>query len=636
VNVADFPQAPGGMFFYSADPAEQAAVDAGSAGAFYRTGSSFESGGKVPVCRFYGSMTPGPNSHFFSADPGECDFLKSIQQTPTPTTTPQWNFEGNGFNTTALTASKACPSGVTPVYRLYNNAFPGTGGKNPWDSNHRYTRFQSDINDVVNQGWKFEGIAFCAPYSATNTIGFPSSVSLASQCVAPRNNAVYHDRLGSVATEKSWVRSYIDETYLWYKEVPNLAAEAYATPEDYFDVLKTDAKLPSGHDKDRFHFHEKTAVSEAAQQGSSAADYGFELAWISQAAPRHVVVAYTQPDSPAAKAGVTRGMRILQIDGADLLNGNDIDTLNNGLFPSKTGESHTFVFQPVGGGANKTVTLVAADITKSPVPVVRTLTTATGKVGYLLFNEHNYPSEGALIAAIGTLKADGVSDLVIDLRYNGGGLLYVASELAYMVAGPSSDGKIFNRLIFSDKRIAENNDPNNAYPFFNQASGITGTNTTEGVALPSLNLGRVYVLTSGGTASASEAVINGLQGIGVNVIKIGTTTYGKPYGFTPKDNCGTTYYSVEFKGTNHVGFGDFDDGFTPTCQAADDFSHALGDPTEGRLSAALTYRATGACPSGNGVMTLAEKSLPISEPILIRSPMMENAIVVPLPDSMRR
>ena len=79
-----------------------------------------------------------------------------------------------------------------------------------------------------------------------------------------------------------------------------------------------------------------------------------------------------------------------------------------------------------------------------------------------------------------------------------------------------------------------------------------------------MNLSRVYVLTGGTTCSASESIINGLRGVDVEVIQIGSTTCGKPYGFYPEDNCGTTYFSIQFKGVNAAGFGDYADGFSPS------------------------------------------------------------------------
>jgi hypothetical protein len=165
VNTADFPSSPGGHFFYSSDRAEQSAVDHGSAGAFVRTGRSFLIGGSSPVCRFYGSVRPGPNSHFFTVDADECNALKAAQVVPTPTTVQQWNYEGIAYSTTpvsiAADGTRSCPAGTLPLYRAYNNAFPASGPRNPWDSNHRFTLVREDVTTLVALGWRDEGIVFC-------------------------------------------------------------------------------------------------------------------------------------------------------------------------------------------------------------------------------------------------------------------------------------------------------------------------------------------------------------------------------------------------------------------------------------------------------------------------------------------
>ena len=170
VNTGDFPLAPGGHYFYSADVREQVAVDVGEVGAFKRTGRSFKAGGYAAVCRFYGSQQPGPNSHFFTASQDECDFLKNLQQYPIPSTQQQWNYEGQGFmaNTpipaTAAGGTPTCPAGSVPVYRAYNNAWNANGSKNPWDSNHRFSTDLNDIQEVVTKyGWRNEGMVMCSP-----------------------------------------------------------------------------------------------------------------------------------------------------------------------------------------------------------------------------------------------------------------------------------------------------------------------------------------------------------------------------------------------------------------------------------------------------------------------------------------
>jgi carboxyl-terminal processing protease len=259
---------------------------------------------------------------------------------------------------------------------------------------------------------------------------------------------------------------------------------------------------------------------------------------------------------------------------------------------------------------------------------VRTIATGTGNVGYLTFNDHILPSEGQLIAAFTQLASQNIDDLVLDLRYNGGGALYIAAQVGYMVAGSArTAGKTFERLQFNDKRTADTNDPDNNFPFFSTASGFTGSNTTANTALPSLNLSRLYVLASPGTCSASEAIVNGLRGINVEVVLVGGTTCGKPYGFTAKDNCGLSYFPIEFQGVNDIGFGSYADGFAPssTCNVPDDFTRALGDSSEGMLAAALTHRTTGSCGGTSSGRESASARGPVSFGKVLRHPVRENA-----------
>ena len=223
-------------------------------------------------------------------------------------------------------------------------------------------------------------------------------------------------------------------------------------------------------------------------------------------------------------------------------------------------------------------------------------------VGYLLFNDHVLTAEEPLIDAFTDFQGAGVTDLVLDLRYNGGGYLYIASQVAYMIAGSTrTNGQVFERTQFNSKRTAENSDTE-----FIDIACVPDPNTflcTQSGNLPTLNLARVYVLVSGSTCSASEAIVNGLRGVDVDVRLIGDTTCGKPYGFFGQDNCGVTYFPIEFQGVNAKGFGDYADGFVPAdnnngsnvlgCDANDDLDHALGDPAEGQLAQALFHRSSG-------------------------------------------
>ena len=152
---------------------------------------------------------------------------------------------------------------------------------------------------------------------------------------------------------------------------------------------------------------------------------------------------------------LARGAEVLSVDGIDLVNDNTqagVDILNAGLFPSAPNQSHTFGIRDLGSQTARVVTMVSANVTSVPVQNVTTVQTNTGVVGYLLFNDHIATAEAALINAISTLQAASVSDLVLDIRYNGGGFLDIANELTFMIAGPGrTTGQTFERLEFNDK-----------------------------------------------------------------------------------------------------------------------------------------------------------------------------------------
>lgn len=458
-----------------------------------------------------------------------------------------------------------------------------------------------------------------------------ASDRLAGVCAQPRPG---EDRRGSLDDEKYWLRTYMDEVYLWYDEVPEVDSRPYNVANDgsvwgamdaYFYALLTPEITSSGKYKDQFSFTYPTDEWEALSQRGEELGYGLLVAALSREVPRDYRIAFVDPAAPAGNKTVARGARILAIDGVsiDTTSAQGINTLNAGLFPNRVGEQHTFRVLDVGASAPRDVRLTAAAVTSTPVPNVRTLDTASGKVGYLLFNDHIATAEGALIAAIRQLRDAGIVDLVLDLRYNGGGYLDIASELAYMIAGPGpTRSKLFERLSLNDKHPLASVSSFTNTPFHTVSQGFDPA-VANGSTLPALGFNRVYVLTGPGTCSASEAIINGLRGVNVEVVLIGETSCGKPYGFYAQDNCGLSYFAIEFAGVNAKNFGDYADGFAPECVVADDFSHALGDPEEARLAAALNLRAGGTCAA-----TLKRADAEALQ--LLRSSLRENAYGRPL------
>ena len=429
----------------------------------------------------------------------------------------------------------------------------------------------------------------------------------------------FPDMAGSTLEENFWLRSWTNETYLWNDEVVDQDPANFNDRLSYFAVLKTDEITPSGKPKDEFHFTQPTDEFLESRNSTPTATYGASLVAFSTAPPRDFRIRYTEPNSPASTvvmglANFVRGARILEVDGVDLVNAStqsDIDMLNAGLFPAVAGETHTFVVQDPGAATSRTVTMMSVDLARTAVNRTATINTATGPVGYMLLNTFSpFASEEQIFDAITALKADGVNDLIIDLRYNGGGLLAVAAQLGFQIAGATrTSGRIFEDLRFNDDAMGVNpvtGETNSEIPFYSQGLGFT---LTQGTPLESLDLPRVFILSTDQTCSASESVVNSLRGIGVEVILIGSTTCGKPFGFYPTDNCGETYFTVQFQGINDMGFGDYADGFAPMnssdafalkapgCAVADDLDNELGDEMEAMLAAALQYRENGTCPA---------------------------------------
>ena len=456
--------------------------------------------------------------------------------------------------------------------------------------------------------------------SYTAGVFLPES-TFAAHCAAPRSGkdpvtgVTYPDVAGTSTDENNFLRSWTNDLYLWFSEVPDLDPSKYTTAASYFPLLKTSATTPSGAAKDKFHFTYATSTWEQLSQAGASVGYGAILDLVSDTPPRKVIFAYVQTGSPAANAAIARGATVTMIDSVSI-DANDqtsIDTLNKGLSPSTAGESHTFTIQDTGQTTTRTVTLTAAKLTEITVPVVKVLPTSAGNVGYLLFTQHLATSEQELVTAFNSLKSQNLTDLVLDLRYNGGGYLDVASETAYMIAGTATAGRTFELTQFNSKHPSTDPVTGQSITPVGFHSTSQGFSVTAGQALPTLNLQRVFVLTAAETCSASESIINSLRGINVQVIQVGSTTCGKPYGFYPQDNCGTTYFSIEFRGVNDAGFGDYPDGFSPQntasnvgvtvpgCSVGDDFTHALGDTGELMLSTALSYRMSPSCPAPTGV-----------------------------------
>jgi C-terminal processing protease CtpA/Prc len=382
-------------------------------------------------------------------------------------------------------------------------------------------------------------------------------------------------------TQKTWVRAHLNDVYLWYNEIVDVPPANYATAPDYFDALLVKSR-------DRFSFSMPLTDSTNLLQEGLEMGYGVKWGW---AASGRLFAYYVDPNSPAA-AGITRGTELTAINGQPVAT-ITADYMNNALFPTLQGVSVNLTLRPPGTSSFQSKALSSTMFSTTTVdqPVVLSIP-GGGKAGYLLFNEHLLPSEKVLINALTYFKQQGVTELVLDMRYNPGGYLFIAEEAASMIAGSPVQGQVFEKLQFNAKHPEKTNDPQNTLRF----STLDSTKTQ----LPLLGLNRLFVLTGSNTCSASEAIINGLLPY-IPVVRIGWTTCGKPYGSIQNNNDQQAYFALQFEGVNASGKDDYKSGFAPTCQVSDDLNYPLGDIREARLDAALYYMSNNSCPPATTV-----------------------------------
>lgn len=407
------------------------------------------------------------------------------------------------------------------------------------------------------------------------------------------------DLLANICTpsgEKAWVRAHLNDVYLWYREIVEVPVASYSSPQAYFDALLVKAK-------DRFSFTGST--EEINNYFDSGAEIGFGYELVNQNGSLRVT--YVQPNSPSATQNMQRGTRIIGINGA-AIETLSRDTQIAALYPDKAGVKTVLQIKDNGALSTRTVELISTSITSAPVLQNSILTTNSNrKLGYLVFTDHIATAETPLINTMQQFKQGSIDDLVIDLRYNGGGYLYIANEVASMIAGSKAQGRVFEQLQFNDKHPEKTS----------QSRDLYTTKARNGQTLPQLNLSRVFVLTSSRTCSASESIINGLSPF-VKVITIGATTCGKPYGFIQADNCGTAYFAIEFSGVNDLGNGGYVNGFAPTCASSDDLENPLGTTNERMLANAINYAQTGNCGASGVASPPLENSAVLSNAIEVR------------------
>jgi C-terminal peptidase prc len=370
----------------------------------------------------------------------------------------------------------------------------------------------------------------------------------------------------SVTSQNLWVRDQLNNYYYWYQFLPtNLNPASFTSPEAYLEAVRY---RPIDNS---YSYITSAAANEAFYSDSQFIGTGFGY----QLTSTELRVLQVYDGSPALEAGLARGDKIVQINGQTVANLIAAGTIGSAFGATEIGVATDIVFEKPSG-ERRQARMVKRLVTIPTVSLTRVVDVEGRKVGYLFFRNFVRPSEAALNEAFAALRTAGATELVLDLRYNGGGLVDIAVHLSSLIGGTRTSGQVLLTYVHNDKN-----------PALNKTTRFTNPAQT-------LNLSRLVVITTRSSASASELVINTLRPY-IPVAVIGDTTYGKPvgqYGFT---FCDKVLAPVAFSIRNVNNEGDYFSGIPATCAASDDITHQLGDAAENSLAEALTYIRTGAC-----------------------------------------
>lgn len=400
----------------------------------------------------------------------------------------------------------------------------------------------------------------------------------------------------------------LNQYYLWQADVPNLAdnrfanqealnsfLEGYSKPEDLFEDLlnRPASKFPNGGAIDRFSWivDDYTVLEQELQGTSKNNGVDFRLSRISQNSNDLIgFVRYILPNSDASSKSIKRGDIFTGINGTKLTISNYQSLLGADTYSLDMADLNGNTISPNG----KSVTLTKTVLNENPIFINKVITSGNHKIGYLMYNGFYANYDLQLNSAFAELKSQGITDLVLDLRYNGGGSVQSATYLASMITGQFKD-QIFSKQKWNSKI--------NEYFTSEDLELLNNrfTDKIDGTAINSLNLTRVYILTSDATASASELIINGLVPY-VTVVQIGDRTVGKNVGsitlydsetFTKKNVNPSHKYAMQplvLKIVNASNFGEYTDGLEPTYEQLEYISTmgVLGEQSEPLLNLAIS------------------------------------------------
>jgi hypothetical protein len=368
----------------------------------------------------------------------------------------------------------------------------------------------------------------------------------------------------SMASQKQFVLDAMRDVYFWNTLLPATVTLAdFATPEELL------AYLVSFQPLDLYSFINSADADSQFFGAGQYLGFGFSYRFV---AADDIRLTQVFGSSPAAPAGFARGQRILALNGrsiAEIQAAEGIDAVLD--LPSVD-------FSLRNPDASEFMVSVAQDVvTIDPLPQWRVIDTPGGSVGYVEFAAFVSTADPVFDSIFASFRQVGVTDLILDMRYNGGGLISTTELLGDFLGGSVATGQVFSRTLFNS-----NNASSNRTEFFQELFN-------------SLNLSRLIVIATESTASASELVTNSMEPH-VEVTLVGDTTFGKPVGQVGIEFCAKILRATAFETVNSLGEGGYFGGIPADCAAADDLAIPVGDDTDPNVITALGYLANGACP----------------------------------------
>ncbi len=370
---------------------------------------------------------------------------------------------------------------------------------------------------------------------------------------------------------KDTVVDYSRDIYLWYNQIPTtFNGRTYADADKIMTAVRQYSTEPGfSQPVDRWSFAAKQQDWDNVSSGI-AGDFGLGIFFNNESDLR---VKSVEAESPAGKAGVRRGWRITKINGSDNINTSNINFIVQNVFESN---STAFTFQKPDN-STVAITLNAGSYRENPIVLDSVYTIDSKKIGYFVFN--SFLGDTTAIynnfnRIFNHFAQENVGDVIVDLRYNGGGYVSMAEKLGNYLAPSAANGNLMMKQEF-----------NNKYSQYNTVNNFRKQG--------SLNLNRIFFIVSNSTASASELLINNLKPY-MEVLLVGPNkSYGKPVGFFPIPVAEWYIFPVSFRTTNKNGEGNYYGGFALNYTVADGLDKDWGNTSESSFASALSYITSG-------------------------------------------